>query len=308
VPKLSAEFTRTRTLPTNNNITINTNNLNSNSNSNFLYAVEDSSGNTSAGPGGPIQWSSAVGRANLGKSGRVIERLMGENDMLKRDLNLERLRAEESRQAVKMAEGKMEALTAEYDGKLHDAAINKTLLKRRERQLSDLKAQIEGERQRADVAVERERGWKEELERVQEECKRKVEEAQTFAALMEGRNKALTSHWKEQGFEVDRTVTKLSKEIENIVQERKNDDRKMNMLQGLCDQQAELLGSLERQKQGIEMAFENYKREQEESLRGIKERARQQEVSNEAALLETHRVLGELKWALGVKKNAKGAQ
>jgi chromosome segregation ATPase len=238
----------------------------------------------------------------------VIERLMGENDMLKRDLNLERLRAEESRQAVKMAEGKMEALAAEYDGKLHDAAINKTLLKRRERQLSDLKAQIEGERQRADMAVERERTWREELERVQEDCNKRVEEAQTYAALMKGRNDALTSHWKEQGAEVDRTVAELSKEIESIVEERRNDDRKMNMLQGLCDQQAELLGSLEREKQGIQKAFESYKWEQDESLRGLKERARLQEAANEAALLETQRVLGELKWALAVKKNVKGAQ
>jgi chromosome segregation ATPase len=233
---------------------------------------------------------------------------MGENDMLKRDLNLERLKAEESRQAVKMAEGKMEALTAEYDGKLHDAAINKTLLKRRERQLSDLKAQIEGERQRADMAVERERTWREELERVQEECKKKVDEAVMYAALMKGRNEAMTSHWKEQGVEVDRTVNKLSKEIKSIVEERRNDDRKMNMLQGLCDQQAELLGSLEREKQGIQQAFESYKKEQEESLQGIKERARQQEAADEAALLETQRVLGELKWALAVKKNVKGAQ
>lgn len=305
IRKLSAEFGPTRTIPNN----INTSPNNSNSNSNSVHVVEqDCSGNTSAGPGGAAQWSSAVGRANLGKSGRVIERLMGENDMLKRDLNLERLRAEESRQAVKMAEGKMEALTAEYDGKLHDAAINKTLLKRRERQLSDLKAQIEAERQRADMAVERERTWREELERVQEDCNKRVEEAQTYAALMKGRNDTLTSHWKEQGAEVDRTVAELSKEIESIVEERRNDDRKMNMLQGLCDQQAELLGSLEREKQGIQKAFESYKWEQDESLRGLKERARLQEAANEAALLETQRVLGELKWALAVKKNVKGAQ
>jgi hypothetical protein len=135
-----------------------------------------------------------------------------------------------------------------------------------------------------------------------------VEEAQTVAALMEGRNKALTSHWKDQGVEVDRTVTKLSKEIESIVEERRNDDRKMNMLQGLCDQQAELLGSLEREKQGIQMAFERYKKEQEESLQGIKERAQQQEAANEATLRESQKVLGELKWALAVKKNVKGAQ
>ncbi|KAH8753708.1 hypothetical protein BGZ57DRAFT_79652 [Hyaloscypha finlandica] len=305
IRKLSAEFGPTRTIP----ISINTpSNLNTN-NSNFPHApLEESNGTTSAGPGGPTQWSSAVGRANLGKSGRVIERLMGENDMLKRDLNIERLRAEESRQAVKMAEGKMEALTAEYDGKLHDAAINKTLLKRRERQLTDLKTQIEGEKQRADTAMDRERTWRDELERVQEECKEKVEEAQTFSMLMEGRNKAMTSHWKDQGVEVDSTVTKLSKEIASIVEERRNDDRKMNMLQGLCDQQAKLLGSLEREKQDIQMAFESYKREQEESFQGIKERARQQEDANEAALMETQRVLGELKWALAVKKNVNGAQ
>lgn len=233
---------------------------------------------------------------------------MGENDMLKRDLNLERLRAEESRQAVKLAEGKMDALTAEYDGKLHDAAINKTLLKRRERQLSDLKAQIEVERQRADMAVERERSWRNELERVQEECQRKVEEAQTFAALMEGRNKAMTSHWKEQGEEVDRTVNKLGKEIAIIVEERRGDDRKMNMLQGLCDQQAELLESLEREKQGILAAFDAYKTEQETSLRDIKERAREQEAANEETLKKSQRVLGELRWALAVKENVKGAQ
>ena len=82
----------------------------------------------------------------------------------------------------------------------------------------------------------------------------------------------------------------------------------MNVLQGLCDQQAELLGSLEKEKQGIQQAFESYKKEQEESLQGIKERARKQEAANEAALLETQRVLGELKWALAVKKNVKGAQ
>jgi chromosome segregation ATPase len=281
-------------------------------NNSTLHTPEDTSASTnglSTSPNlGQGQWSSAVGRANLGKSGRVIERLMGENDMLKRDLNIERLRAEESKQAVKMAEGKMEALAAEYDGKLHDAAINKTLLKRRERQLADLKSQIDGEKERADKAVERERGWREAMERLEVESKRKVEEAQTFASLMEGRNKAMTSHWKEQGAEVNRTVGKLRKEIEALVQERRNDDSRMNMLQGLCDQQAEQFTSLQREKDGIQAAFENYKVAQDDALKGIKERARAQEDANEEALKETHRVLGELKWALGVKKNVKGAQ
>jgi hypothetical protein len=42
------------------------------------------------------QWSSAVGHATTnGKSGRVIERLMAENDRLKRELELQILRSQE---------------------------------------------------------------------------------------------------------------------------------------------------------------------------------------------------------------------
>lgn len=292
VRTISAEFGPTRTYSNNN-----------------VQMSEESNGSngTSTSPGSS-QWSSAVGRANLGKSGRVIERLMAENDMLKRDLNLERLRAEESKQAVKMAEGRMEALSGEYEGRLHDAAITKTLLKRRERQLAELKAQIEGEKARANEAVERERGWKEAMEQAAAESKIKVEEAQTYAALMEGRNKTMANHWKEQGAEVSKTVGKLGKEIESLVLERRGDDERMNMLQGLCDQQAEQLDVLVKQKAEVAAHFEAYKREQEDALRAIKDRAAEQERANEAALEETQRVLGELKWALGVKRNVKGAQ
>ncbi|EKD19021.1 hypothetical protein MBM_02258 [Drepanopeziza brunnea f. sp. 'multigermtubi' MB_m1] len=271
-----------------------------------LQVPEEASPSKNGESGG--QWSSAVGRAQTGKSGRVIERLMGENDMLKRDLNIERLRAEESKQAVRMAEGRMEALAAEYDGKLHDAAINKTLLKRRERQVAEMKAQIETEKNRAEKALERETSWKEAMEKVEEESKRKVEEAQTFAALMKGRNEAMVSHWRDQGKEVDRTVKKLGVQIEHLVLERRSDDERMNTLQKLCDQQELQLLALKNEKAGIEEAFEKYKLLQEESLRDIKNRAHAQETANEAALQETQKVLGELKWALSVKKNVKDAQ
>ncbi|KAF4634019.1 hypothetical protein G7Y89_g4090 [Cudoniella acicularis] len=292
VRTISAEFGLTRKYSNNN-----------------LHIAEDSStssnGNATSlviGPGAS-QWSSAVGRANLGKSGRVIERLMGENDMLKRDLHIERLRAEESKQAVKMAEGKMEALTSEYEGKLHEAAINKTLLRRKERQVEDLKSQVEGEKRRANAAVEGEHMWRDAMEKLEEDSKRKVEEAQTYAALMEGRNNAMTSHWKEQGAEVSRTVSKLGKEIETLVEDRRGDDRRMNMLQDLCDQQTEQLLFLIKEKESIGAAFEAYKREQEESLAAIKEKAKAQEQLNDEIIRESQKVLGELKWALAVKKN-----
>jgi len=272
--------------------------------SNIQISEDNSASN---GGASPQQWSSAVGRANLGKSGRVIERLMGENDMLKRDLQIERLHAEEARQAVKMTEERIDAINTDYEGRLHDAAINKTLLKKRERQLADLKGHIDAERHRADEAIERERGWREAMEKMEAETKRKVEEATNYAMLMEGRYKALTSHWKEQGEVVDRAVRKLSGEISGLLQERVKDGDRLDTLQQLCNEQREALARLEDENRRIAQASEAYKAEQDASLLSIKTRTREQEKANEDALAETQKVLGELKWALGVKRNVKGA-
>ncbi|RKF63771.1 hypothetical protein OnM2_023045 [Erysiphe neolycopersici] len=250
------------------------------------------------------QWDSAIGRAGLGgKSGRVIERLMGDNDMLKRDLKIERLRAEEHKQALKMAEGRMEALSAEYEGKLHDAAINKTLLKRKERQLADLRQQVEIEKNKANTAVESEKRWKEEIEKVESKAKRDVEEAQNYAAMMEARNNTMTSHWKDQSLEVNRAVTKLSKEIGDIVFERKQDDERLNTLQGLCDQQATQLSKIVQERDAISKVYEEYKVTQEEVLQSIKREAKKQEKESEYVIAEATKTLHKLKWALGLKKN-----
>lgn len=271
------------------------------SNGNFAIA-EDSTVQTD-----PPAWSSAVGKANLGKSGRVIERLMGEKDMLKRDLNLQRLQAEEAKSELKMAETRMEHMASDYETRLHDAAINKTLLKRRERQVEDLKAQIQGEKHRADTAVESEKSWKDQMEKAERDCKMKVDEANNRALLFEGRYTAVTSHWDDQGKEVQSSVAKLSQEISTIVDERRKDYERMNALQATCDQQNAQLDNLRKEKEDIVEAFRRYKLEQEQGLKDIKRRTQEGEKANAEALEETKKVLGQLKWALQVKKNVRDA-
>ncbi|KAI1006221.1 hypothetical protein K3495_g2003 [Podosphaera aphanis] len=250
------------------------------------------------------QWNSAIGRASLGgKSGRVIERLMCENDMLKRDLNIEQLRAEEQKQAVKMTEGKMEALILDYDSRLHDAAVNKTLLKRRERQLAELRTQVDTEKKKAQLATENEKTWKDQIEKVEQETKRNVEDALLYASMMEGRNNVLSSHWKEQGLEFERTIKKLSKEIAEITLERKHDDERLNTLQGLCDQQAAQLAQIVEERNAISRNYEECKRLQEETLLKFKAAAQEQEEKSERLMTETLKALNDLKWALGVHKS-----
>jgi hypothetical protein len=253
-------------------------------------------------------WDNSVGKAGLGKTGRVINRLVSDNEALKRDIQIERLRAEESRQAARLLEDKLERVVSDYESRLLETNVTKTLLARKERQVESLQDAVELERKRAVDAAGRERVWKDEMEKARADAKRQVEEATNHAALCEGRYNAISSHWKEQGEEVKRSMGKMREEVKELVVERKKDDEKIETLRELCDQQDGNIRELRRQREEIEAQFERYKREQEEALSDIKKRADQREREQERTLMEAKEALDKLKWALSVKEKISWAQ
>lgn len=252
-------------------------------------------------------WDSTIGKAGLGKTGRVINKLVSDNDALKREIQLERLRADEAKREAKVAEERMERMMSEHESQLLEASVTKTLLARKERQVETLTAAVEQEKRRAAAALEREGNWRAEMEKTRLSTTRQVEEANTYAALMEGRYNAISSHWRDQGEEVKRAHNKVRGEIDALVAERRRDDEKISTLQELCDQQDGNIRELKRQRDEIEAKFEEYKREQEEALADIKTQAAQREAEQERMLQETRDVLNKLKWALNVKENVKDA-
>lgn len=252
-------------------------------------------------------WDSTIGKAGLGKTGRVINKLVSDNEALKRDIKIERLRADEAKQTARLLEDKMDRMSSDYEGRLLEANVTKTLLARKERQVESLQAAVELERHKASSALERERMWKDEMEKVRGEAKRRVEEAAGHAALMEGRYNAISSHWREQGEEVRKAMGAMKTEVGRLLEERRADDEKISTLREVCDQQDGNIRELTRQKEEIAAKFEAYKAEQEEALREIKAQARRREEEQEALIGESREVLHKLKWALGVKENVKWA-
>ncbi|KAI0484893.1 hypothetical protein GGR56DRAFT_48822 [Xylariaceae sp. FL0804] len=254
------------------------------------------------------QWDSAVGKAGLGKTGRVINKLVSDNEALKREIKLEKLKAEESKQAAKLVEDKLERMAADYESRLLEANVNKTLLSRKERQVEHLQSTVETEKKRTADAQAREQTWRTEMEKSRRDTKVQIEEANSHAALMEGRYNAISSHWKDQGQEVKRSVTKMNGRIQTLVEEREQDDDKINVLRDLCDQQDSNIQDLRKQKEAMSQQFEAYKRDQEAALADIKRRAQEREEEQTKTIEETKEVLGQLKWALQVKQNVKDAR
>ncbi|KAK4153297.1 hypothetical protein C8A00DRAFT_43788 [Chaetomidium leptoderma] len=253
-------------------------------------------------------WDNSVGKAGLGKTGRVINRLVSDNEALKRDIQIERLRAEESRQTARLLEDKLERVISDYESRLLEANVTKTLLARKERQVESLQDVVELERKRAVDAASRERIWKDQMDSARTDAKRQVEEATNYAALCEGRYNAISSHWKDQGEAVKRSMVKMKTEVDELVVERKKDDGKIETLRELCDQQDGNIRELRRQKDEIEAQFERYKRQQEEELRDIKSSADGREREQARTLGEAREVLDKLKWALSVKGKIEWAQ
>jgi hypothetical protein len=95
-------------------------------------------------------WSSAVGRANLGKSGRVIERLMADNDRLVRELKVETMRREEETKRNEATRQRIEGLERTNEMLLHQVSVSEAVVGRRERRIEELKLDLDSARKRAD--------------------------------------------------------------------------------------------------------------------------------------------------------------
>lgn len=256
----------------------------------------------------PGHWDSTVGKAGLGKTGRVINKLVSDNDALKRDIRIERIRAHEAKEAAKLVEDKMERIISDYEARLLEASVTKTLLTRKERQVVNLTATVEAEKKKAAAALDREKNWQLELDKVRTESALQIEEATSYAQLMEGRYNAISSHWRDQGDDVKRALSRMKGDIGSIVEERKSDDDKIQTLRDLCEQQDSNIKELRREKDDMSRLFDEYKRTQEDDLRDIRLSARRREEEQERVLSESRQALAKLKWALNVKQNVKDAQ
>lgn len=257
---------------------------------------------------GDGQWDSTIGKAGLGKTGRVINKLVSDNEALKRDIKIERLKSDEAKQAAKLIEDKMDRTISDYESRLLEANVTKTLLARKERQVETLTATVQLEKAKTKDAQEKERSWRDEMEKARTEATHQVEEATNYAQLMEGRYNSISSHWRDQGNHVKGALSIMKNDVDILVDERKKDDEKIQTLRELCDQQDNNIKQLRQEKEDISRMFEEYKKAQEDGLKDIKTDARRREEEQERLLKESREALAKLKWALNVKENVKGAQ
>ncbi|KAK3073927.1 mother-specific HO expression [Teratosphaeriaceae sp. CCFEE 6253] len=272
------------------------------------YSVSASNPAVSSPPGTEndspsTTWSSAVGHATTaGKSGRVIERLMAENDKLKRELELTNLRAQELEKSLSMCRPQMEALKQENQNMIHARSVDSSLLGRRDRKIEDLKADNVAKTERVLNAEGLVRQLQREVEEVRGEFERReqgmleqTKHATVHAEILETSHKQLSAEYR-----VRREA--WEKDLADVQERREHDRQRMAKLDVVYEQMRQenertrkVQAELTQRWDEMEAAIQSTLVEGDE----VNERARNKSV-------EMERVVDQMRWVMGVQKSASG--
>lgn len=257
----------------------------------------------------PAGWSSAVGYASTsGKSGRVIERLMTENDKLKRDLNAQIIKCQELEKSLQTYKPQIEALRQENDNLSHARGVDSSLISRRDRKIEELKADLASERQRRERAESMARQIEKEKDDVEEQSRRDMQSltestkhATVHAEILETSHKQLTAEYRAR-------AEAFRKDLSAVNDSRDQDRQKLARLDVVADQMRQELERSRKLNGEIMDAWEKLREENDVRIQGIEDESSQETDRSRKLSVEMDTVVKEMRWLMGVKNVRNGEQ
>lgn len=256
-------------------------------------------------------WIGGTGLGNtaLGKSGRVIERLMAENDRLRREMKAEITKREELQRAVQTQKPQMESLRAENARLSNIKSMDDSIIVRRDRKIVELKAELEVERKKRESyerrAQEAERNRDEREEHSKQEIQAAVEQAKhasTHATILETSHRQLSAEYRQR-------IATINKTVRALQEDKEADKRRLAKLDVVTNQMrqelermrklyAELLAVAGKFQDSKEAEIDELKSELEE----LKQNGSAAENLNEHLRQDMEKIMGQMKWLMAVKK------
>lgn len=253
-------------------------------------------------------WSSAVGRATTGKSGRVIEKLMGDNDRLQKEIKLATVKLEEEVKRGESATAALDSLRATNENLKAMHETDKATLTRRNRKIEELKVDLEAERSRREKVEKAMNDLGLETDEIVASCRRELHEEKERAKKSTSQYEILSGSWKSLDAGYNRQTQKLKTDIKALLDARMDDQQRLAQLDVVVAQLQQECGKTRKVKDKVVQEFEQYKSEEEESIKDIRERAERNTSTNEQVSKEMAKVLGEMKHVINVKRDVRGAE
>ncbi|KAL2862029.1 hypothetical protein BJX68DRAFT_15710 [Aspergillus pseudodeflectus] len=254
------------------------------------------------------EWSSAVGHAATGKSGRVIHNLQEDIARLTRECSLYRSRAEETQRINEAFKTQVQNLTDRLQNFEHSHEMNLHSLSRKEKKIEELRAEIQAERERRQRAESEKERFHQLMDEAQDDFHQKSAELTEIANHSRTQYDVLAKAGQRERADQQRRLKGIREEFIALREKHEQTNSQINRLDSIMaqkDQELELaLTNFEK----LSKEYETYKRTHDEEVRSLIEANQQGEARFSAALASLKETEGRMKWVMQVKREVDGAE
>jgi len=259
------------------------------------YAVMSSSESSPSSES--IPWSSAIGHAGTGKSGRVIERLQGDIDRLRREKQLLKMRHEEVEKANEALVSRNQSLQDRNSNYEQSHEANLRQLARKERQVEDLREDLRKEKLKtakaeaqAQTATANEEIWR-----------NQSSQARALAAQRETEYDTIVACRKVDYDRHQSGLDKIRAGFDTLLQRREDDLEKQKKLEIIAEQQRQTISQLEDLTRRLTTNFKAYRHEIDAAIADLRETANSNDQAVTRKLDEMTQVTGRMRWVMNIE-------
>lgn len=266
-------------------------------------------------PGDSSPWigGTGLGNTSLGKSGKMIERLMSEVDRLRREITAERTKREELQRAAQTQKSSLETLHAENYRLSNIKSLDDSIIKRRDRKIEELKAELSKhetmERHLERRAEDAERTRDERCQQSERAIQLAVEEAKhatLHSAILATSHTQLRNEYQQRLATLNSTVKDLR------IREEENERKlgKLDVVNNKMRQESERTRKVNTELVECWKVFNEEKEAEMESLQSevatLREAAAQRELQADQKMSDMQGLMHEMKWLMAFQKVTDG--
>lgn len=241
-------------------------------------------------------WSSAVGHASTGKSGRVIERLQGDIDRLHREKQLLKMRHDEMEKANETLIARNQYLqdrNSNYE-QSHEASSRQ--LARKDRQLDELREELTREKERTSRAEEQARS----ASMTEEQWRDEASQAKAVAQQKESEYDVIVSCRNMDNDRHQNGLDKIRSNFEVLMRQREDDLEKQKKLEIITEQQRQTIAQLEELTRKLTTNFKAYRTEIDTAVSDLRNGAEGNNTALQQKLDEMVETTGKMRWVMNV--------
>ncbi|EED13398.1 conserved hypothetical protein [Talaromyces stipitatus ATCC 10500] len=254
------------------------------------------------------EWTSAVGHASTGKSGRVIHNLQEEIARLTRELSLYRSRAEEAQHINETLKEQIINITERLRNSEQSNETNLASISRKDRKIEDLRTEVQNEKARRLRAEAETAKVNQLMSEEQDGFHRRCAELQEASNYSTSQYEALSKASQREKSDLQRKFKGIKDELASLREQAELKDREQERLDALIDRQNQELETERRRIQEIFTAYDNYKTSRDREFEDLVAKGRRNQANVDAAVASLKETEDKMKWVMHVKKDIPWAE